>query len=121
LERAEPALYPLTWSPELRAAAEGKRQPLYVGVEQWGSLAVSARTGVPLAFSPHSWTDGCPTIHHFVPSHTDVDIVAYLDPGSGHLLVVDVRLEGEGRSFDSSPDRWLKAAARTPAGQRLAE
>jgi len=110
LRQAQSPVHALEWTTELRDAAEGPRAPLYVAVEQWGSVAVSARTGAPLALSPRSWTDGCPTIHHFMPSHPDVDIVAYLDPSSGHLLAVDVRLEGGERSFDSSPDRWTAEA-----------
>jgi N-methylhydantoinase B len=110
LRRAEPARAPLKWNAELKAAAKGDQAPLYIGVQQRGSVAVSERTGAPLAISPNSWTDGCPVIHHFVASHPDVDVVAYLDPGSGHLLEVDVRLEGGERSFDSAPRRWAEAA-----------
>lgn len=111
--RATPAPDPLTWTHELSNASEGVRGPLAVGVEQRGSVAVSERSGAPLAISPGSWTDGCPRIHNFSPSSKDVDIVAYLDPGTGHLLAVDVVPVGNRRSFDTSPARWL--AAGTPA------
>jgi N-methylhydantoinase B len=111
LERATPASKPLAWTSDLRLAAEGVQAPLYVGVNQHGKVAVSARSGAPLAVSPDSWTEGCPTIEHFVPSSSDVNVVAYLDPGSGHLLAVDVRLEGGDRSFDVSPKRWTEAMA----------
>jgi N-methylhydantoinase B len=111
LDRAQPAAKPLTWTADLRLAAQGVQAPLYIGVNQHGAVAVSARTGAPLAVSPESWTEGCPTIEHFVASSSDVNIVAYLDPGSGHLLAVDVRLEGGGRSFDTAPKRWTEARA----------
>lgn len=111
LDRATPASTPLSWTEDLRRAAEGLKAPLYVGVSQHGSVAVSERSGAPLAVSPNSWTDGCPTIEHFVPSSGDVNVVAYLDPGSGHLLAVDVRLEGGGRSFNTAPKRWTEAKA----------
>lgn len=110
LDRADPALRPLQWTPELRTAAEGIAQPLYVGVEQSGSVAVSARSGAPLAKSPDHWTDGCPIIHGFLPSAGEVDVVAYLDPGSGHLMAVDVVVEGTTRSFETKPHRWIAAA-----------
>ncbi|MFD2577788.1 hypothetical protein ACFSTD_02355 [Novosphingobium colocasiae] len=111
LDRAQPAVKPLTWTADLRLAAQGAPAPLYVGVEQHGAVAISTRSGAPLAVSPDSWTDGCPTIEHFVESSSDVNVVAYLDPGSGHLLAVDVRLEGAGRSFNTAPKRWTEAKA----------
>jgi N-methylhydantoinase B len=111
LERAESAPKPLSWTPELQSATEGVEAPLYVGVNQKGAVAVSARTGAPLAVSPAPWTEGCPYIHHFVPSSPDVDVVAFLDPESGHLLAVDVRLEGGARSFNTAPKRWTEAEA----------
>ncbi|HUD92948.1 hydantoinase B/oxoprolinase family protein [Sphingobium sp.] len=111
LRCAEPAKRPLTWTAEIKAAAEGQCRPLYIGVEQRGSVAVSERTGAPLALSPDQWTDGCPVIHHFMPADAGVDVVAYLDPGSGHLLVVDVVVEGTERAFESSPLRWIKSSA----------
>ena len=84
LGRAEPAKRPLSWTPELRVAAGSEDpQPLYMGVVQQGSVAVSERTGEPLAVSPHSWTDGCPVIHGFLPAGPQTDIVAYLDPEAG--------------------------------------
>ena len=106
LARSTPATRPLIWTPELHKLAEGVRGPLAIGVEQRGGVAVSERSGAPLAVSPASWTDGCPRIHGFVPSSPDVDIVAYLDPMTGHLLVVDVALAGGDRSFEVRPTRW---------------
>jgi len=112
LRRAEPAARPLSWTAELRAAAgSAEAQPLYPGVVQQGSVAVSERTGEPLAVSPDSWTDGCPVIHRFLPAGPATDVVAYLDPGSGHLLVVDVVLDGTEHSFATAPRRWTEAGA----------
>jgi N-methylhydantoinase B len=112
LRRAEPAKIPLSWTPELREAAEAEApRPLYLGVVQQASVAVSERTGEPLAVSPHSWTDGCPVIRNFLPAGPQTDIVAYLDPGSGNLLAVDVVLEGTERSFTTEPRRWTEAAS----------
>jgi N-methylhydantoinase B len=113
LARAQAAPHPLTWSEPLRAAAEGVRGPLAIGVEQRGSVAVGEQSGAPLALAPRSWTDGCPRIHRFLPSSQDVDIVAYLDPVSGHLLAVDVAPVGEPRSFDTAPTRWKTAQAHS--------
>lgn len=109
LARATPAPHPLTWSRDVRMAMEGARGPLASGVEQRGAVAVSERSGAPLAISPRSWTDGCPRVHRFLPSSPDVDIVAYLDPSTGHLLAVDVARVGAQRSFESSPERWSRA------------
>jgi N-methylhydantoinase B len=111
LDRAKPAAKPLNWNDDLRVAALGDQAPLYEGVDQHGAVAVSIRSGAPLAVSPDSWTEGCPTIEHFVASSSDVNVVAFLDPGSGHLLAVDVRLEGGGRSFNTAPKRWTDAKA----------
>jgi len=77
LQRAHPAAKPLTWTAELRGRATGEPQPLYHGVLQRGSIAVSARTGEPLAQSPDHWTEGCPVVHRFLPSDPEIDIVAY--------------------------------------------
>lgn len=108
LVRAEPARRPLIWNSDLQQLAEGEEAPLYIGVDQKGAVAVSVRTGAPLAVSPDHWTDGCPVIRNFIPSAKGVSIDAYLDPGSGHLLAVDVALEDQGPSFRSSPNRWTK-------------
>ena len=109
LAQAEPAKRPLSWTPDLRRLAEGVEAPLYVDVDQRGAVAVSARSGVPLAVSPGTWTDGCPVIRKFVPSPSDVEVIAYLDPQTGHLMLVDVVAEGVDRAIDSRPFRWTEA------------
>ena len=38
-----------------------------------------------------------------------MEVVAYLDPQSGHLMLVDVVAEGVERAFDSRPFRWTQA------------
>ncbi|MEJ6010442.1 hydantoinase B/oxoprolinase family protein [Novosphingobium aquae] len=110
LGAAESAPRPLSWTPDLLAAAEGFNGPIAAGVEQRGSVAVSSRSGSPLALSPDNWMDGCPRIHNFTTTHPDVDIVAYLDPATGHLLLVDVVPVGTGYSSSSVPNRWVEPA-----------
>jgi N-methylhydantoinase B len=112
LAAAGPAKRPLKWTAELRRLAEGIRAPLYIGVEQHGAVAVSTRSGAPLAVSPESWADGCPVIRGFLPSTPDVSVVAYLEPETGHLLMVGVVAAGAERSFEATPDRWAQAAAQ---------
>jgi N-methylhydantoinase B len=109
LARAEAAPHPLSWNAELRGLAEGLAAPLTTLVEQRGAVAVAMRSGAPLAVAPAPWTDGCPRIHNFVPSSSDVDAVAYLDPESGDLLAVDVTPVGEPCSFEVAPHRWTNA------------
>jgi N-methylhydantoinase B len=110
LARATSAPKPLTWTAELRRRAEGVQAPLAVGIEQRGAVAVALRSGAALAVSPDSWTDGCPRIHGFLPSSPDVDVVAYIDPVNGDLLLVDVVAIGVARSFEVRPERWVGAA-----------
>jgi N-methylhydantoinase B len=115
LARAAPAKSPLEWTPELRALTDGAEAVLGAGVFQRGSVAVAEASGAPLAVSPNSWTDGCPRIVGFGGPAKGVDYVAYLDPGAGTLLAVDVVPEGHGRSFDIIPDRWRNAAGDSHA------
>lgn len=110
LARAEPPPHPLKWTPDLRRLAEGLRAPLGPEVLQSGALAVGERSGAPLAVSPRPWTEGCPRIHSFVASSSDVDVTAYLDPQSGDLLAVDVVTAGSPCSFEVSPERWVRAS-----------
>jgi len=112
LAQAAPAPRPLRWTPELRNLAEGVTAPLAVGVEQRGAVAVAARSGAPLARSPHPWIDGCPRIQRAAPASPDVDVVAYLDPDTGDFLAVDVVPAGTGCSFEVSPRRWTAEAAK---------
>ena len=109
LANAEPAPQPLIWSPELRAKAEGIGGPIAAGIDQRGSVAVCTRSGAPLALSPGQWMDGCPRIRNFVTTHPDVEIVAYLDPATGYLLLVDVVPTGSEYSSTSMPQRWVEA------------
>ncbi len=109
LERAEPALRPLRWQDVPEGYRDASRSaPLHPGVEQQGGVAVSVRSGAPLAVSPGHWTDGCPTIPQLFPMGEGVQARGYIDPGSGHLLFVDVTIADQRRSFESSPDRWTK-------------
>ncbi len=110
LSRAEPALRPLVWTAELEAKAHGQEAALAIGVVQRGSVAVSQASGAPLAVSPNSWTDGCLRLTDFNGVSPDVDQIAYLDPGSGALLAVDVVPKGHPRSFEIAPQRWMEAA-----------
>jgi N-methylhydantoinase B len=110
LARAFPAATPLEWTDELRAMANGAEAPLAPGIVQRGAVAIAKGSGAPLAVSPNSWTAGCPRLMDFAGVSPDVDQVAYLDPGSGALLAVDIVPKGEGRSFDIQPDRWMEAA-----------
>ncbi|MEC3909528.1 hydantoinase B/oxoprolinase family protein [Sphingobium sp. CR2-8] len=110
LAKATPAPNPLTWTDRLREASTGAAGPLAIGIEQRGSVAVSARSDTPLALSPAHWTEGCPRISNFVVTHPDVEITAYLDPVTGYLLLVDVVPTGDECSSASMPKRWTDAA-----------
>jgi N-methylhydantoinase B len=112
LADAEPAPHPLRWNEHMRGLAEGVIAPLTTLIEQRGAVAVSIRSGAPLAVSPSSWTDGCPRIHKFVPSSDLVDVVAYVDPENGELLAVDVVPIGDPCSFAIVPKRWIEACAK---------
>jgi N-methylhydantoinase B len=84
--------------------------PLYLGVAQQGALAVSERSGAPLAIAPDHWTDGCPVL---VATRSDlgpaVEIRSYLDPETGYALFVEAVPAGAPRSFEIAPTRWLEA------------
>jgi N-methylhydantoinase B len=121
LTAARPAIRALAWDD----VPEGYRDdaevaPLHPGVEQRGGVAVSRRSGAPLAITPGHWTDGCPTLPHLVPMAEGVEARGYLDPATGHLLYVDVLAAGMARTFESNPDRWTKwspnRVARPSAG-----
>src|SRR5262249_7255489 len=85
-------------------------QPLYIGVVQRGALAISERSGAPLAVAPDHWTDGCPVL---VETRSDfgpeVHIRSYLDPATGHALFVEAVPAGSPRSFEIAPRRWVEA------------
>jgi N-methylhydantoinase B len=109
LDTAVAARQPLIWTDELRRLSQGVRAPLFPGVEQHGKVAISTASGEPLAVSPNSWFDGCPRIHHFQSTPSQVDVVAYLEPATGALLAVDVVYAGTERSFAINPTRWVDA------------
>ncbi|HUP71542.1 MAG TPA: hydantoinase B/oxoprolinase family protein [Acidimicrobiales bacterium] len=112
LARAQPPAIPIASDAAVQEAHRTPQQPLYPGVVQRGCVAFSARTGAPLAVSPAHFTDGCPVLEdrRSFASGPAVVTRAYLDPGSGHVLVVDVVPDGEPRAFTTAPRRWTDAA-----------
>jgi N-methylhydantoinase B len=109
LSAARPAAHPLSWDTVpagFRSA--GAPLPLAFGVEQQGGVAVSIRSGTPLALAPRSWADGCPVLENVVATDDSITTRAYLDPVTGHLLQVDVVGGVVERSFDGGPRRWLE-------------
>jgi N-methylhydantoinase B len=106
---ARPASHPLSWE-DVPESYHDERNvaPLHPGVEQRGGVAVSTRSGAPLALAPGHWTDGCPTVSGLIAMADGVEARGYLDPQSGHLLFVDLLAGGMTRSFESNPDRWTK-------------
>jgi len=105
LADAEPALRPQGGT----AGSDGATM-LYPGVVQVNDLAVSERSGAILARAPDHWTDGCPRLRNLLPSAEGTHITGYLDPLTGHLLVVDVTARDVDRSFTTAPRRWTEAA-----------
>ncbi|MEJ7935950.1 hydantoinase B/oxoprolinase family protein [Sphingobium sp. AN558] len=118
LTKAEPAPAPLVWNQNLQRASEGVSGPLAAGIDQRGSVAVSVMSGAPLAISPNHWTGGCPRIRNFIETHPDVEISAYLDPETGHLLLVDVVPAGNECSWTSVPKRWADAEQGSEAAEK---
>ena len=111
LARALPAAKPLAADGGRRTGnSSPEASPLYLGVAQQGSLAISERSGAPLAVAPDHWTDGCPVL---VETRSDlgpaVDIRSYLDPETGYALFVEAVPAGAPRSFEIAPTRWLEA------------
>ncbi len=114
LSRARQAARPMPSAANSPSAnppsANGAGHPLYPGVEQQGRLAVSTRSGAVLAEAPDHWTDGCPVLEERRQAgELILHIEAYLDPLTGHALVVDVRPEGIERTFTTLPTRWVTA------------
>jgi N-methylhydantoinase B len=111
LARAQPAPTPLidTSLPDVAGPSDDDA-PLCLGVVQRGALAVSTRSGEPLAVAPDHWTDGCPVL---VETRADlgpeVNIRSYLDPATGHALFVEAVPAGAPRSFEVAPRRWQDA------------
>jgi N-methylhydantoinase B len=86
--------------------------PLYPGVLQRGSVAVTERSGAVLAVAPDHWTDGCPVLEERrTAGKLTLLVEYYLDPLTGHTLAVDVRPENEARTFTTRPKRWTEPSA----------
>jgi N-methylhydantoinase B len=110
LSSARRAHRPIT-EVDVAGLAAGDPVPIYPGVVQRGSVAYAEASGAPLAVAPDHWTDGCPVhIERRWPDGPPVVYRTYLDPRSGRSLFVEVALEGEPRSFEMSPQRWIAAA-----------
>jgi N-methylhydantoinase B len=115
LARATAAEKPLDWSRVPTGWHDPARSaPLASGIEQQGGVAVSMRSQAPLALAPDHWTEGCPVIRNFLPMGEGVEAVAYLDPGTGHTLFVDIVADGNLRSFSTQPFRWREWTFTTP-------
>ena len=109
LDRAEPAARP--FEPE-RAddrpnGSELPLLPLFPGVVQRGDVAYAAASCTPIAVAPDHFTDGCPVLETRLRSDGPPIVTrAYLDPGSGRALHVEVGLAGQPRTFEIAPRRW---------------
>ena len=112
LARALPAAKPLTADAVLARATRRRLKPhRSTSASRSGeTLAISERSGAPLAVAPDHWTDGCPVL---VETRSDlgpaVDIRSYLDPATGYALFVEAVPAGAPRSFEIAPTRWLEA------------
>jgi N-methylhydantoinase B len=89
---------------------------LFPGVIQRAGQAVSERSGAILAVAPAHWTDGCHILENPYPGPGRIPLVlrSYLDPITGHALHTELVPRGDGRSFETMPDCWTKAAATPP-------
>jgi N-methylhydantoinase B len=85
--------------------------PLYPGIVQCGSVAVSEDSGAVLARAPDPWTGGCATLdeEEVRPGGYVVRMRAFLDPRSGRQLYKDILLPDGASHFESSPARWTGA------------
>jgi N-methylhydantoinase B len=99
-------------APERAVAAEplksAKGLPLFPGIVQVGSRAVSEDSGAVLAEAPHPWTGGCCVLDEqdIGANGYVVATRSYLDPLSGRRLLLEI-LQRDGSSlFECSPDRW---------------
>jgi len=91
--------------------ATGTAMPLYPGIVQYGDVAVAEGSGAPLAVAPDHWTDGCAVLEwQHSPHGPPVNVRAYLDPGTGRSLFVEVVPGDLGRVFEVAPRRWTAAA-----------
>ena len=115
LARAQPAVKAVSIDDDEEATTSNTSEdaPLYPGVAQRGSLAVSEASGAVLARAPDHWTDGCPMIvNRITNGNLALAFETYLDPVTGSALAVDVRPEGSERTFSSAPERWVTASVR---------
>ena len=90
--------------------------PLFPGVVQVGSRAVSEDSGAVLAEAPHPWTGGCCTLDEKDVGVNGYIVVtrSYVDPLSGRRLLLEI-LQRDGSSlFECSPDRWTGRNATDP-------
>ena len=106
LAAASPPQSPVAAAPLSRV--EGL--PLYPGVLQMGSRAVSTDSGAVLAEAPRSWTEGCCTLDEedTGPNGHVVKTRSYLDPISGRRLLQEILQQDGTSSFECSPDRWTR-------------
>ncbi|MFC0530005.1 hydantoinase B/oxoprolinase family protein [Phytohabitans kaempferiae] len=98
-------------APRAVPAHEGDReraaQPLYPGVERRGSTAFARASGAVLAHAPDPWTAGCPVLE--TPLYGSLVERGYLDPVTGHLLLVEAVPAGSACSVVTSPAHWTGA------------
>lgn len=108
LSAARPAAAPRD-APAREGDRESAARLLYPGVECRGSTAFARVSGAVLAHAPDPWTAGCPVLE--TPLHGSLVERSYLDPRTGHLLMVEAVPAGAECSMLSNPRHW---SARTP-------
>jgi N-methylhydantoinase B len=104
LARAKAPLRPVDAAPSTGVSGS----PLFPGIVQVGSLAVSEDSGAVLAEAPDPWTGGCCTIdeEETGPNGHTVRTRSYLDPVSGRRLLQEILRADGSSTFECSPDRW---------------
>lgn len=109
LQSAEPPRRPMNGA----TASVTDGLPLFAGIVQIGSEALSEHSGAVLAVAPDPWTDGCFTLDEEDAGANGFSVTtrSYLDPVSGQrLFQALLRPDGE-CSFECAPARWAGAAA----------
>ena len=71
-----------------------------------GGRAYAEASGAPLADAPDHFTDGCPVLESEPGPGPGIVTRTYLDPRTGHALMVEVVPAGAPRAFDVLPARW---------------
>jgi N-methylhydantoinase A/oxoprolinase/acetone carboxylase beta subunit/N-methylhydantoinase B/oxoprolinase/acetone carboxylase alpha subunit len=104
LRQAGPAARPL--ADDGRPAPSDPAGPLYPGVVEVGGRAYAEASGAPLADAPDHFTDGCPVLESAPGPGPGIVTRTYLDPRTGHALMVEVVPAGTPRAFDVLPARW---------------